>query len=267
LIESKLRATPADFSLLEEEGWLAQVGARFGADEQRIIGRAGAIARSELSERTLATGESALAHALGTARLLADMQLDHESVAAALLLDVEIGTGRARERLREKVGADVLALVEGASRMRQIDSLGAAVPAGVQADQQLEGVRKMLLAMVQDFRVVLLKLAAHTQSLRYLVKAQDEEQRRAAARLSLDIFAPLANRLGVWQLKWELEDLALRITEPDLYKRIARMLDEKRVQRERFIQDARALLSAELERLGIACEITGRPKHIYSIYK
>jgi GTP pyrophosphokinase len=169
--------------------------------------------------------------------------------------------------MREKVGAEVLALVEGAARMAQIENLGVTVPTGTQADTQLEGLRKMLLAMVQDFRVVLIKLAAHTQSLRYLVKAGDETRRQAAARLSLDIFAPLANRLGVWQLKWELEDLAFRITEPELYRRIARMLDEKRVERERFIEDARDKLSGELARAGIACEISGRPKHIYSIYK
>jgi GTP pyrophosphokinase len=169
--------------------------------------------------------------------------------------------------MREKVGADVLTLVEGSARMAQIDTLGVTVPPGAQADQQLEGLRKMLLAMVQDFRVVLIKLASHTQSLRYLVKAGDDDKRRDAARLSLDIFAPLANRLGVWQLKWELEDLAFRITEPELYKRIARMLDEKRVERERFIADAREKLLRELARARIECEISGRPKHIYSIYK
>ena len=150
--------------------------------------------------------------------------------------------------------------------MAQIESLGGAVPSGEQADAQLEGLRKMLLAMVQDFRVVLIKLASHTQTLRFLTKAGEESQRRAAARLSLDIFAPLANRLGVWQLKWELEDLAFRINDPELYKRIARMLDEKRAERERFIADAREHLSSELARAGIGCEITGRPKHIYSIY-
>jgi GTP pyrophosphokinase len=267
VVEVRLSSTPAEFALEQGEGWLAHVGARFGADEQRMIERALAIARSELAERTLDSGEDALAHALGTAGLLAGLNLDHESVAAGLLLDVPRTNARTRERLREKVGADVLALVEGAGRMRQIDDLGSAVPPGVQADAQLEGLRKMLLAMVQDFRVVLIKLAAHTQNLRYLVKGGDDAQRRAAARLSLDIFAPLANRLGVWQLKWELEDLAFRVTEPELYKRIARMLDEKRTERERFIQDARERLSAEVARVGIPCEISGRPKHIYSIYK
>ncbi len=246
---------------------LAQLGAGYAADEQRVIECAAAIARDELGARALPSGEGALEHALGTAALLAGMQMDHESVAAALLIDLPPATARVRERVREKVGAEVFALVEGAARMAQIESLGAAVPPGEHADTQLEGLRKMLLAMVQDFRVVLIKLAAHTQSLRYLVKGADDVQRQAAARLSLDIFAPLANRLGVWQLKWELEDLAFRITDADLYRRIARMLDEKRVERSRFIEDARDRLAGELARAGIACEISGRPKHIYSIYK
>ncbi|MGH8638150.1 MAG: RelA/SpoT family protein, partial [Burkholderiales bacterium] len=266
MVEANLQTTP-EFSLHDPQAWLAQLGARYGADEQRVIERALAIARAELAERTRPSGESTLEHALGTAAMLAGMPMDHESVAAALLIDLPPATARVRERMREKVGAEVLALVEGAARMAQIEHLGIAVPPGTQPDAQLEGLRKMLLAMVQDFRVVLLELASHTQSLRYLVKSGDEARRQAAARLSLDIFAPLANRLGVWQLKWELEDLAFRITEPELYKRIARMLDEKRVERERFIDDARDKLSSELARAGIACEISGRPKHIYSIYK
>jgi GTP pyrophosphokinase len=266
VVEAKRPAGP-EYSLHDPHAWLPQFVARYGADEQRVIERALAIARAELADRALPSGEGMLEHALGTAAMLAGMAMDHESVAAGLLINLPPATARARERMREKVGPEVLALVEGAARMKQIESLGVTVPFGTQADAQLEGLRKMLLAMVQDFRVVLIKLAAHTQSLRYLVKGGDEAQRQAAARLSLDIFAPLANRLGVWQLKWELEDLAFRITEPELYKRIARMLAEKRVERERFIEDARDRLARELARARIACEISGRPKHIYSIYK
>jgi GTP pyrophosphokinase len=215
----------------------------------------------------LPSGESALSHDVATAALLAQLHLDHESVAAALLAELELQGRRERELLIEKVGTAIADLVAGTRRMHQIDSLGAAAGNRGEAAQQLEGLRKMLLAMVQDVRVVFIKLASHTQHLRYLVKAGTQEQRRTAARLALDIFAPLANRLGVWQLKWELEDLAFRVTEPDLYKRIARMLDEKRAEREKFIADSTAELSAELRRAGMKFEITGRPKHIYSIYK
>src|SRR5690606_7766660 len=129
----------------------------------------------------------------------------------------------------------------------------------------LEVLRKMLLAMVEDIRVVLLRLASRTQTLRHLTNVE-HEARAEIARESLEIYAPLANRLGVWQLKWELEDLSFRFIEPDTYKRIAKMLDERRVEREQFIQDAMARLRSELAAVGIEAEITGRPKHIYSIY-
>ena len=132
---------------------------------------------------------------------------------------------------------------------------------------QLEAVRKMLLAMVQDVRVVLLKLADQTQTLRYIAGRGDAAARAAAARDTFELFAPLANRLGVWQLKWELEDLAFRCSDPDTYKRIARELDEKRVDREQFIADVIDVLRAELDKAGIKAEVNGRPKHIYSIYR
>jgi GTP pyrophosphokinase len=123
----------------------------------------------------------------------------------------------------------------------------------------------MLLAMVQDIRVVLVKLAERIQALRFLMTA-DEGLRRSTAREVLDLFAPLANRLGVWQLKWELEDLSLRATEPDTYKQIARLLDERREDRQHYIQNVIAVIKRELHRAGIAAEVSGRPKHIYSIY-
>jgi GTP pyrophosphokinase len=133
------------------------------------------------------------------------------------------------------------------------------------AAEQSEILRKMVLGMVEDVRVVLIRLASRTQTLRWFAK-NDSAERAAYARETLDIYSPLANRLGVWQLKWELEDLSFRYLEPELYKRIARMLDGKRVERERYIADAIALLSSELKKLGVEAEITGRPKHLYSIW-
>ena len=124
-------------------------------------------------------------------------------------------------------------------------------------------LRKMVLAMVEDVRVVLIRLASRTQTLRFLGKAPDESA--AYARETLDIYAPLANRLGVWQLKWELEDLSFRYLEPELYKRIAQMLDERRLEREQYIAKAMDARSRD-ERCGVKAEITGRPKHIYSIW-
>jgi GTP pyrophosphokinase len=125
----------------------------------------------------------------------------------------------------------------------------------------------VLLAMVQDVRVVLVKLADHVQDLRFLVRQEPDDVRRETARLTHDLYGPLASRLGVWQLKWEMEDLSPRILEPETYRTIARWLDEKRVDRERYIENLIAQLKGELARAGIVGEITGRPKHIYSIYK
>ena len=154
--------------------------------------------------------------------------------------------------------------------MAQIQSLRGKVAGGsTAADRvsQLDALRKMLLAMVQDVRVVLIKLADQTQTLRYLAGHGDEQARNEAARDTFDLFAPLANRLGVWQLKWELEDLAFRCSSPDIYKNIASELDEKRGGRESFIAQVLEMLRAQLSDAGIQGEVTGRPKHIYSIYR
>jgi GTP pyrophosphokinase len=132
---------------------------------------------------------------------------------------------------------------------------------------QLEVLRKMLLAMVQDVRVVLIKLGDHLRELRAEVKSENTARRIELAELTRDIFAPLANRLGVWQLKWELEDLALRVLEPDSYRRIARLLDEKRHDRERYIENVVVQLKGELTHAGIAGDVSGRPKHIASIHR
>ena len=266
MTEAKLLSGEA-LAVADAGRWLSSLRNQYGDAGLNAIGTALNYAEDMLGPIALSSGERALDHNVATAVLLAQLHLDYESVAAGLLVDLELSGRRERERLIEKVGAGVAELVAGAARMQQIDSLGAAAANRGEASQQLEGLRKMLLAMVQDVRVVFIKLASHTQHLRYLVKGGTDVQRRTAARLALDIFAPLANRLGVWQLKWELEDLAFRVTEPDLYKRIARMLDEKRGEREKFIADSTAQLSAELRRSAIKFEITGRPKHIYSIYK
>ena len=131
--------------------------------------------------------------------------------------------------------------------------------------EQNEILRKMVLGMAEDVRVVLIRLASRTQTLRFFSKNPSEEK-ASYARETLDIYAPLANRLGVWQLKWELEDLSFRFLEPELYKRIAGMLDEKRLEREQYIAGAMKTLAQELGAVGVKAQITGRPKHIYSIW-
>ncbi|HKU72209.1 MAG TPA: bifunctional (p)ppGpp synthetase/guanosine-3',5'-bis(diphosphate) 3'-pyrophosphohydrolase [Burkholderiales bacterium] len=228
-----------------------------------------ALAESYYRDVRLASGEPALDHALGTMGIVADLKLDAEALSAALLAPAVRANGARLREIAERCGPVVAELVEGVVRMEQIHALSSRPSSAQPADQaaQLEALRKMLLSMVQDIRVVLVKLASHTQELRYLVRSDDAAARREIARYTQDIFAPLANRLGVWHVKWEMEDLAFRALEPELYKGIARELDEKRADRERYIETVIALLKGELTRAGIAAEVTGRPKHIFSIYK
>ncbi|OGS92384.1 MAG: GTP pyrophosphokinase, partial [Gallionellales bacterium GWA2_60_18] len=206
----------------------------------------------------------------GAAAILCEMHMDAETIAATVLHAVPDYQEGWAETLEDRFGANVKMLVEGISRMEHIRQFSEMPLRGAkgkdkdEAAQQVESLRKMLLAMVQDIRVVLIKLAERTQTMRGLSRAEAELQRRIAQE-TRSIFAPLANRLGVWQIKWELEDLSVRYLEPELYKRIARLLDERRTDRETYIAEVIARLRQELGKAGIAADISGRPKHIHSI--
>ncbi len=250
--------------------WLDGIGAQYAAADRAALRAVLGFVATLYGDRKLPTGEGALAHALATAALVAQLRLDHEALAAALAFQACHLVPEGAARLRESLGKPVADLAEGVLRMAQIGALSNRPQAALKPDErtgQLEALRKMLLAMVQDVRVVLIKLADHTQELRHVVRLEDSDSRRETAQLSRDVFAPLANRLGVWQLKWEMEDLAFRILEPATYQRIARLLDEKRVDRQRYLDNVIALLKGDLTRAGIAAEVTGRPKHIFSIYE
>ena len=236
----------------------APVAAGLGEDEQSTLARALATARLAYGDKLLGTGEPVLEHALGMAGNIAALRLDLDARVAALLFALPEYAPPAAAKMAAEFSPVVARLVEGISKLDRLRMV-ARVPA------QAEVLRKMLLAMVEDIRVVLLRLASRTQTLRHLTRAPDE-LRIPFARETLDLYAPLANRLGVWRMKWELEDLSFRFLEPGLYKRIARMLDEKRDEREGYIAGAIAMLERELAGSGIRAEITGRPKHIYSIY-
>ncbi|MBI2311129.1 MAG: bifunctional (p)ppGpp synthetase/guanosine-3',5'-bis(diphosphate) 3'-pyrophosphohydrolase [Betaproteobacteria bacterium] len=255
-------ATPAG---IDPKGWVAALPLKLAGAEAEVLERAIALALPAYGERRLRSGEPIAAHALAMATILAGMRLDHETLAAAILFAVpECLEGHA-ERFQAATATTVQRLVEGVTRMGQIQTLTGG--AGAEHAAQAEALRKMLLAMAEDVRVVLIKLADRIQILRFAA-GREAPGRAEAARETLDIFAPLANRLGVWQAKWELEDLAFRILEPELYKDLARKLDERRADRERYIADVIALLRRELAAAGLSrVEISGRPKHIYSIYK
>ena len=218
--------------------------------------------------KPLGTGEPALEHALGLAASLAALRLDVETRIAGILFAAPQYLADSQEKLTAAFGPVVASLVAGIAklnRLRVVTRTLAGQESSAAHSSQAEVLRKMLLAMVEDIRVVLLRLASRTQTLRYMARATDEK-RRPYAQETLDIYAPLANRLGIWQLKWELEDYAFRYLEPEVYKKIASMLDGKREERESFITGAVAALDSELRATGISAEVLGRPKHIYSIY-
>ncbi len=243
--------------------WTASACADFSPQEQEALLRA-----CEFIQELYAGEHDLVSHALGTAAILSLQRMDCESVVASILHGVADVDPDWYTKVEERFGAGIARLVDGVARMGQIREYEA--PAGGDKREQgahIESLRKMLLAMVEDIRVVLIKLAERTQAMRELAHSDDEETRRQVAREVQDIFAPLANRLGVWQVKWELEDLSFRYLEPELYKKIARLLDEKRIGREDYITQVRELLRLELEKNGIGAEVSGRPKHIYSIYK
>ena len=246
--------------------WLAALSAVYPPAEIALIRQACEFAAPVYYGQIEVTGMPLLRHALGSASILIGMHLDHETVAAAVLHAVPDYLADWVEVLGGRFGRNVAALVEGISRVERIRLFSEMRGAQDkdEAAQQVESLRKMLLAMVEDIRVVLIKLAERTQTLRNLPGANPEQQQQIAQETQ-SIFAPLANRLGVWQLKWELEDLSLRYLEPALYKKVAGLLDERRMDRERYIEEVIAQLKQKLDATGIAAEVTGRPKHIHSI--
>ncbi|MBN8463091.1 MAG: bifunctional (p)ppGpp synthetase/guanosine-3',5'-bis(diphosphate) 3'-pyrophosphohydrolase [Dechloromonas sp.] len=223
----------------------------------------------------LGSGEGTWSHALGMAVIIAGLRLDVDSRMAAVLFAIPFHDEHGVARIEQRFGKAAADLVIGISRLNRLRPItrgfvaaniegGEVIPAETKA--QVEVLRKMLLAMVEDIRVVLLRLASRTQTLRFYA-AHPDDLRIQVARETLELYSPLANRLGVWELKWELEDMSFRFLHPDTYRKIARMLDEKRREREQFIAAAVDMVSAELEAAGVRnAEVYGRPKHIYSIW-
>lgn len=205
---------------------------------------------------------------LAMADILADLHLDQESLIAAVLYRA-VREGKTTQAVIEKeFGHDIAHLIEGVLRMAVISQIinpDQNIRFG-QGQQQLDNVRKMLVAMIDDVRVALIKLAERTFAIREIKDASPERRQRVAREI-FDIYAPLAHRLGIGHIKWELEDLSFRYLEPDAYKNIAKLLDEKRLQRDEYIQDVIRTLKGKLGDLGLIAEVTGRAKHIYSIWR
>lgn len=246
---------------------LNKVRAYMPSDKAEAVAEAYQFAAEAHRGQVRLSGEPFVGHPLQTAIILADLQLDAPTIIAALLHDVPEDCGVPLSKIEKQFGAEVGRLVDGVTKLAHFGwppSLhleGKAQENRVQA----ENLRKMLVAMAQDMRVVLIKLADRLHNLRTL-QAQSEERRQAISQETLEIYAPLAERLGIWEIKWQMEDLAFRYLKPDEYRQTARLVSAKRASRERYITRVVELLRQELDAAGLRAEVSGRPKHLYSIY-
>jgi guanosine-3',5'-bis(diphosphate) 3'-pyrophosphohydrolase len=224
-----------------------------------LLERAYAFAQRAHGDQKRISGEPYVDHPYAAACILADMQLDLPSICAALLHDVPEDTDVTLEEIEQEFGPEIAKLVDGVTKLSRIswDTL---------EEKQAENLRKMFLAMAEDARVVLVKLADRLHNMRTLGPLADG-RRRKIAQETLEIYAPLAHRLGIWEFKWELEDLAFQYLEPDRYREITSLLAGRRDEREEYIRRAVEALKEELQRLHIKADVNGRPKHIYSIAK
>jgi GTP pyrophosphokinase len=254
-----------------DASWRQEVGAGLDADGLALIDQAVAWSVPRFEGHHALTGEPLAGHGAGVVRILAALHTDAATRAAALLAALPADLMAPAPSLRNDpiataFGAEIARLVQGTHALLRLGVVARqASDAAAESGSQKEMQRKMLLAMAADLRIVLMRLASRLRTLRWHAESKAPCS-PAFARETLDLYAPLANRLGIWQIKWEMEDLSFRFLEPDRYKQIARLLEEKRVEREAFIAGAIERLQSALARTGIEAEVSGRPKHIYSIW-
>ncbi|MGZ9236021.1 MAG: HD domain-containing protein, partial [Anaerolineales bacterium] len=270
------------------ERLLEQLPENYTLADRELIQRAYRVAEEAHSEQKRHSGEPYINHCLAVASILADLRVPPDVVAAGLLHDTVEDTTITLNDIRRDFGNTIAVLVDGVTKLTNLprvsrddqhaengngsngselsDSLPSNIALGRKQDLVSETLRKTFLAMGDDVRVVLIKLADRLHNMRTL-GFMPEHKRKRIAKETLDIFAPLANRLGIWQIKWELEDLGFRYLNPEKYKEIAEQIQERRPDREVQIEAIKTNLLKLLESHNIKAEISGRPKHIYSIYK
>ncbi|MGN0941401.1 MAG: RelA/SpoT family protein [Selenomonadaceae bacterium] len=224
-----------------------------------VIWSAYELAKSAHEGQKRASGEEYIIHPLHVAKILADMHLDEATISAALLHDVVEDTTYTIEEMQEEFGDEIAMLIDGVTKLGKIKYKS-------KEEQQLENYRKLFLAMAKDIRVILIKLADRLHNMRTLKYVSAEKQKRIA-RETIEIYAPLANRLGISSIKWELEDLCLHYLEPDIYYDLVESVKQKRQERQAFIDESIKQLREKLDEAGMKAEIRGRAKHFYSIYK
>ncbi len=239
---------------------LIERAASYNADVDRdLLTRAYEFAAEAHRGQKRLTGEEYMVHPLAVAKLLTELEMDDTTLAGALLHDVVEDTGITLEEVRRQFGPEVALLVDGVTKLRRIQFESG-------RERQAENLRRMLLAMAQDLRVILIKLADRLHNMRTL-QPLPEQRRREVAQETLQILAPIAHRLGIWRLKWELEDLSLRYLDPDKYHEISQAVARTRDERVAAITEGISQLGARLREMGIDAHIEGRPKHFYSIYQ
>ncbi|HNS01192.1 MAG TPA: bifunctional (p)ppGpp synthetase/guanosine-3',5'-bis(diphosphate) 3'-pyrophosphohydrolase [Anaerolineae bacterium] len=275
------------------EELIARLPRTYSDEDILLIRNAYALASEAHADVPRASGEPYIIHPLAVAGILAELRLDAKAIAAGLLHDVAEDTSISIAEIGKRFDADVASMVDGVTKLEKISQIGVkpskeeqeeeAEQAGVSAparprreereappprlrSQRDETLRKLFLAMSKDIRVVLIKLADRLHNVRTLNHLK-EHKRRRIARETLEIYAPLANRLGIWQIKWQLEDGAFRWLEPAIYKKIATDLQARRAEREQSIAYVTRIIQNDLQKLGIVAVVEGRPKHIYSIYR
>ena len=230
-----------------------------GDDDVEMIRRAYELAKKAHAPQKRATGEPYLVHPVATAEVLLELRVDKETLSAAFLHDVVEDTEVTLKEIEEEFGDTVAALVDGVTKLGSINYTS-------QEEMQAQNFRKMFLAMARDIRVVLIKLADRLHNMRTMKYKRPEKQKEKAQE-ALDIYAPLAHRLGIYKLKWELEDLSLRYIDPDAYYELVGAISQKRSEREKFLESIVVNLHQKVAEMGIEAEIEGRPKHFYSIYR
>ncbi|RLT44704.1 MAG: bifunctional (p)ppGpp synthetase/guanosine-3',5'-bis(diphosphate) 3'-pyrophosphohydrolase [Chloroflexi bacterium] len=253
---------PAEVQALED--LFSHLPKAFTPEHLDLILCAYLVASDAHSSQMRKTGEPYILHPLAVTKILSELYLDPDTLAAGLLHDVVEDSLYSLEYLQTHFNAEIANLVDGVTKLNRIKELSNMRHSV--ADEKAESLRKMFLAMVEDVRVVLIKLADRLHNMRTL-QGQSDHARRRIARETLEIFAPLANRLGIWQIKWELEDLSFRYLEPSTYRELSKAMAQKRTERVQWVDEVQRLLNKALEENELKAEVSGRPKHIYSIYR
>ncbi|HUG05024.1 MAG TPA: bifunctional (p)ppGpp synthetase/guanosine-3',5'-bis(diphosphate) 3'-pyrophosphohydrolase [Candidatus Limnocylindria bacterium] len=251
------RLRPQRHGAVDAEGIVKEMLRHYPDGDAELVRRAYTYAAEAHAGQKRVSGEPYITHPAAVAMLIAELGMEAATIAATLLHDVPEDTPRTAEGIRVEFGDEIGRLVEGVTKLGRLQ--------GQSRDaHQAENIRKMFLAMADDLRVVIIKLCDRLHNMRTLAALPPEKQQRIA-RQTIEIYAPLAHRLGIWQIKWELEDLAFKYLEAEQYKEVAEQLAARRQVRERSIDQAMKTLASELEKLGIRAELSGRAKHLWSI--